>query len=510
MRVWRFAMKDYLTVVGVMTGNSLDGADFVMTRFFRSGEIRDLASYSLASSPQLSEALRHVRRYINDCGADMPRVVDELKRNPSACGDFDAVEDLYTRFLARGVSEIISQAERAGDISGGARAIDVVGSHGQTCAHLPPSIARRDTSASSEVYSVQIGDAQKLADLCGITVIADFRSDDIMNGGEGAPIAPMHHRHLGVFCRKQGSFPIAFCNAGNTGNISLVTEDGRGELRSLGFDTGPFSDFTDKLTQRERGLACDHDGLIGARGKVNLSLLGALFSRSVRTKFGENFLLQAPPRSSDPQWYQMIPELLGEELVAGLRLSFEDRLRTAQYFSAYIYFFSLSFIPSDWKSPEYFAFCGGGWRNPNIRADFINLVAGNFDQAPLLLEHRDLLTAMSSRLTHKGTRVPECHDSAHYGFDGTSMEARMIADAAFCRVTGEPFSLPEITGVSSPTVLGVIRFANDDRSTQTDNLRDWLQSFKSEGITVDDKALFDIRWSRASSGWKRRLAMLKV
>ena len=78
------------------------------------------------------------------------------------------------------------------------REIAAIGFHGQTCDHFPPSAA-----GGSEPYTLQVGDPRLLADLTGIPVIYDFRSDDLMNGGEGAPLAPLHNRRIARMMQKQ-------------------------------------------------------------------------------------------------------------------------------------------------------------------------------------------------------------------------------------------------------------------------------------------------------------------
>lgn len=67
-----------------------------------------------------------------------------------------------------------------------------------------------------------MGDPRLLADLTGIPVIYDFRSDDLMNGGEGAPLAPLHNRRIARMMQNKGFDSVAFCNGGNTGNIAVI------------------------------------------------------------------------------------------------------------------------------------------------------------------------------------------------------------------------------------------------------------------------------------------------
>ena len=63
--------------------------------------------------------------------------------------------------------------------------IGLIGFHGQTIRHAP-----------KQGISQQIGDAKRMAKTAGIPVIADFRSNDIRQGGQGAPLVPLFHAVL--------------------------------------------------------------------------------------------------------------------------------------------------------------------------------------------------------------------------------------------------------------------------------------------------------------------------
>ena len=60
--------------------------------------------------------------------------------------------------------------------------IDIIGFHGQTILHKP-----------QESYSIQIGDAKLLSKLTKTIVVYNFREEDILNGGQGAPLTPLYH-----------------------------------------------------------------------------------------------------------------------------------------------------------------------------------------------------------------------------------------------------------------------------------------------------------------------------
>jgi anhydro-N-acetylmuramic acid kinase len=494
---------EHLLAIGVMTGNSLDGADLVLTRFDLDGTMEDLRAHGAPMPGRLGRSLREVRATVDEARGDMATAVNLL--DAAEPGAFFAIERAYTEFVARAVRELIAGARADGSLASrhDLDRIDLIGSHGQTCAHCPPSIASKRGGA---VYTVQIGNARTLADLTGITVVSDFRSDDLMLGGEGAPLAPVHHRHIALQARALGRFPLAFVNGGNTSNISVVSRDASdGGIVVVGWDAGPFNHFPDKLMQTERGASCDRDGAVGRRGAIHPELLGALFHRAVRTEEGGGFLDKPPPKSSDPAWYAVLPELAGAEPVGGDVLSFEDRLRTAEYFAAYVVAHTLSLLPPGLQVPGHFALCGGGWKNPVCRDDFIAILDGD-PTRPILPEHVALFTSIRKSAAESGGGRATVESSDRYGFDATAMEARIFADAAVCRIKGEPFTLPETTGAARPAVCGVIRYPRGDETQATPRLRSWIKEFKSADMTIDRPDLFDPHWSRATRGWDRASA----
>ena len=266
---------NHLLVIGVMTGNSLDAADVVLTAFHDDGTIKDLAFYSLPFSEKLYAMLKGLRHAVNDSGGDMAYVSTHYP-------NFDDTLDSYMDCAIMAVRGLMTKAKQSNipDIYD-LHHIDLIGFHGQTCAHLPPSVAQ-DGAAP---YTVQIGDGQRLADETGITVVYDFRSDDIMNGGEGAPLAPMHNKHIA----QAGVFPITFINGGNTSNIAHITRNSSGDVKVVGWDAGPFNHLPDLFARKYLDQPCDTDGAVGKTGQVNQALLGKIIRscrrRSVRSQF---------------------------------------------------------------------------------------------------------------------------------------------------------------------------------------------------------------------------------
>ena len=482
-------MKPNLLTMGVMTGNSLDAVDVVITKLSPDGGIHDAQHYAGPFPTELADQIRSFRETLKASEGDVARAEKIL---PLSLSEIHAN---YIKVVGEACLATIVSARTAKTIDRDTTP-DLVGFHGQTCAHLPPSVARQKNQAP---YTAQLGDAQALANILNIPVAFDFRSDDIMNGGEGAPFAPTHHLHLALQTKAQGAFPIAFINGGNTGNVSIITNQiGRREPSVFGWDTGPFNHFPDLLARREAGISHDVNGEIGLPGAVNEHLLRLLFTRSAVTSDGANFLTQRPPRSSDPQWYREIPELMGAAPVEGSVLSLADRMRTAEYFSAYLAMYSLSFIPSNCEFPYYFGLCGGGWKNPVVTTHFRSLMRKSPGQI-ILQEHQRTFADILARLAR---RNPTVESTSAFGFDPNSMEARIFADAAARLVWGEPFSHPSVTGVSKPTICGRVRFPTNS------DLKNFLvgRALADAGTLVDlqsTRGFRDPRFGRAISGWKR-------
>ncbi|HZH03658.1 MAG TPA: anhydro-N-acetylmuramic acid kinase, partial [Myxococcaceae bacterium] len=282
----------------------------------------------------------------------------------------------------------------------------------------------------------------------------------------------------------------------------VITHDPRTHTQvTLGWDAGPFNHYPDALVRREKDEPCDRDGRYGGAGRVHVELLRRLFDSAAVTRDGKNYLLLPPPKSSDPEWYRLPAELSGEPPVGGQGLTFEDRVRTAEYFAAYVCFHALCGLPEALEMPGHYALCGGGWRNPVVRAHFEALMRGD-GSSPVLPEHQTLFSRARQRLQAHGTLSIEAAEA--YGFDGTVMEARAFADAAVCRITGEPFTDTAITGVPRPAVCGLIRFPGGDEAKATPALRAWLDRYRSRTLTREPPGTHHPCWSRAVAGWSDR------
>ncbi len=406
-----------MRIIGVMTGNSMDAIDCVLTEFSDKG-MKDIATYSIDFSRDMREKVDHLRFLVNDKQISM----EKLNRNT----DFNHTHDEYIQQVADSINQLVL-------LSGLKKSqIDAIGFHGKTLAHLPPSIAKR----KNQHYTLQIGSGQMLADLTGIRVIYDFRSDDIIADGEGAPLAPPHNAHI---AQQYDALDSIFSNAGNTANLSII-QNGKA---IQGWDTGPFNDFTDKLVRTYTDLPFDIDAQIGRQGKLLPNLLAELFERSAQTSDGKNYYDLQPEKSADPAHYKYaeIEAFQNPKKLA-------DIIHTTEYFAAYIVAHSLQYAAI---LPPKFILFGGGWNNPICLETFKKLLRG---EAYILPQHVEIFQSIRNRFnTNEISITPS--DLGKY------MEARLMGDLAYSFLTNQTWTTPELTGCKHPLVLGISRMPGE-------------------------------------------------
>lgn len=157
--------------------------------------------------------------------------------------------------------------------------VDVIGSHGHTVFHRP-----------LEGCTFQLGHGQSLATEAGIPVVWDFRTKDVLLGGQGAPLVPIGDRLL-------FSDFDACLNLGGISNISFETEHGR-----VAFDICPINMALNYVAGRN-GLEYDDGGILASRGSVDYNLLEQL------EKLG--YYEDLYPKSLSREWFEaeMMPLL---------------------------------------------------------------------------------------------------------------------------------------------------------------------------------------------------------
>ncbi len=364
------------TAIGLMSGTSLDGVDAALIET----DGQDYAHPLDFVTIPYDETIRAQARAV-------------FGRTDRAAPDVRAAEEVLTRAHAAAVYALLEQAGRK------AADIDLIGFHGQTIFHAP-----------REGITVQIGDGKLLAAETGIDVIADMRANDVKQGGEGAPLAPLYHRarvHTAHVPK-----PAVILNIGGVGNVTWI---GARDDDILAFDTGPGNALMDDWAQTHTGARYDKDGALAAAGTPVQPFIDAWMAHPY---FG-----RTPPKSLDRNEWDIAD--LGR-LPDGMRaLRVEDGAATLLEFTAQSILHAVKAMP---VVPRAWYVCGGGRHNKALMQRLAAILPGQVDGVDAI------------------------------GWNGDATEAECFAYLAVRSALGLPLSLPTTTGVKVPTTGGV-RFA---------------------------------------------------
>jgi anhydro-N-acetylmuramic acid kinase len=286
---------------------------------------------------------------------------------------------------------------QAGIDPGSVRAI---GSHGQTIRHGP----RGETP-----FTLQIGDANVIAERCGITTVADFRRRDMAAGGQGAPLLPALHAALFA----QPGRTRVVLNLGGIANITVLPGDPQQSIR--GFDTGPANCLMDAWIARHHGVGHDEGGAWAAEGRVDQALLDALLA--------DAYFASPPPKSTGRELFNL--DWLAQRL-AGDAHEAVDVQATLLELTARS---AAQAIRTHASDADDVLVCGGGVHNPLLMAAL-----------------------------RRGLAPLPVRSTQELGIDADFVEATAFAWLAKRRLDALPGNLPEVTGARGERVLGAIYF----------------------------------------------------
>ena len=219
--------------IGLMSGTSLDGIDAALVEIDANGMPSLVASHYLPYDKSLQ-----ARIFTLSQSTDIP------------LEDLIALDKDLGRLYATCCLTLLEKQNLT------ANDIQAIGNHGQTIRHRPRPNA----------FSLQIGDANIIAELTGITTIADFRRRDIAAGGEGAPLVPAFHQAVfqNAFSQRQ------VLNLGGIANITVLAQD---PANTFGFDLGPANALSNEWVTKHWQLDFDKNGAIARTGTIQAALL---------------------------------------------------------------------------------------------------------------------------------------------------------------------------------------------------------------------------------------------
>jgi anhydro-N-acetylmuramic acid kinase len=359
--------------VGIMSGTSLDGVDIAIVDIEHDADcsVISAATFDFPSSLHML-----LQRLVNDGHCHLK--------------NFGALDVALGQFIGHAINTQLSQCEiQHNDIV-------AIGSHGHTVYHSPEG---------ELPFSLQIGNANVIAEITQITTVADFRQRDIAALGQGAPLVPAFHHAL--FSTPEQTNVIL--NIGGIANVTVLNA----EQAVIGFDTGPGNGLMDAWIQQHLGQAYDQHGNWAASGQSNDALLIQMLS--------DPYFSQAIPKSTGREYFNLA--WLEKQLN-----QFDEVLDAVDVQATLNALTTISIVSSlERYNPQAIYVCGGGVHN------------------------RQLMRSLQSQLENVAVS-----NTAELGINPDWVEAAAFAWLAYRTINRKTGNLPSVTGAKHAVILGAI------------------------------------------------------
>lgn len=235
-----------VSVIGLMSGTSLDGIDLVYVKFDKNKyqDFDIIATQTISYSVDWKSTLQKAIHFSNE--------------------ELICLDAVYGQFLGETINKFISEFQIEN--------VDFISSHGHTILHEP-----------KKGITLQIGNGREIAKITNTKVVCDFRTQDVKYGGQGAPLVPIGDALLFSNYR--------YClNLGGFSNISFQEKNQR-----VAFDICPVNIVLNHYANKI-GLAYDESGKIASTGEINNQLLQRLNEL--------DFYKKEYPKSLGLEWVQ--------------------------------------------------------------------------------------------------------------------------------------------------------------------------------------------------------------
>ena len=365
--------KKIFISLGLMSGTSMDGVDLSIIKSDGYDEFSSILNTYREFDNNLYEQLIGIRDKISS--------IEDIKIYSD---DLYDLEKKFTLFNGKLISEVIRNIDEE---------IDLIGFHGQTIFH------------NSEIkISKQLGDGKLLSSLLNKTVVNNFRQNDLLHGGQGAPLTPIFHNLISKIIKKKFKidYPLGIMNIGGITNATLIENNLKNHDQNFfAYDIAPGNCLVDEWVRKHVNLKYDKDGNYANSGKVDSLVLNQAI---------DNFEIKSFDSSLDIKDFDL-------SFVKGL--SFEDGCATLTKFTAFLISNGLKKISIKNKiSLKHIILCGGGRKN-------------NF----LIKSIKEFLDDVNIQI----------HNIDDYNFNGNFIESQAFAFLAIRSYLNLPISFPNTT-----------------------------------------------------------------
>ncbi len=297
--LYRIAQKPTRTIIGLMSGTSLDGLDVVLCEISGASKNTVVHLKEFKTIPY-SEAIKaEIRKVFAKKTIDFQHLA------------------LLNEWIGILHANLVLDCLKEWNIA--PAEVDLIASHGQTVMHAPKILHQQVQFPNA---TLQIGDGDHIAVRTGIITISDFRQKHVAAGGEGAPLAIYGDYYL-FGSEKENRIML---NIGGIGNFTFLPKNQNPEYVFV-TDTGTGNTLIDAFVKLHfPKMSYDKDAQIARKGTINAELLQALKDNSF---FKEPF-----PKTTGPELFNLdyIQSAMTESQTQHLPV--EDVVATLTRFSA--------------------------------------------------------------------------------------------------------------------------------------------------------------------------------
>lgn len=247
-------MKNYKTIISMMSGTSLDSIDVCLLRIYEDLHFEIIDSYVLEYPKEIVKKLL------------------ELANNKGDVKDVCLMNFVLGRLYAKAAFGVIQKSKIDKKI------IDFIVSHGQTINHSPQT---NEIGGIKTGSTLQIGDISVISYETGIMTIGDFRTKDIAANGQGAPLVPFADKILFGLDKNR-----LIQNIGGISNVTVLSKN----CNIFAFDNGPGNMLIDYFVKKLFNKPFDKNGELAKQGNIN--------ERWLKILFNEPYYKLLPPKTT--------------------------------------------------------------------------------------------------------------------------------------------------------------------------------------------------------------------
>lgn len=253
----------HYNVIGLMSGTSMDGLDIAFCTFFFKNKTW---TFKILHAETVSYS------------TDWLKALNESRLLPEA--ELAVLDISYGKYIAEQVKSFILRYNLT--------KVDFVSSHGHTVHHRPLAGITK-----------QIGSGEVMFQELNLPIVYDFRTQDVLYGGQGAPLVPIGDEML--FSEFE-----ACLNLGGFANISFQVTGAR-----KAFDICPANIVLNYLAL-QLGFKYDKNGELALSGEIDAKLLSQLNAL--------DYYLENIPKSLGVEWVEsnVYPLLHGKDSLVNI------------------------------------------------------------------------------------------------------------------------------------------------------------------------------------------------